>query len=98
MALETVPAVDVGRADRHSAVRAPARFGLLVNDGHGREEGDGPGERGGPGDRGGPGERGGADLGGRAWSDRDECVARLFDEHYRGLCRLAGLLLGDSAA
>jgi len=25
-------------------------------------------------------------------------VARLFDEHYRGLCRLAGLLLGDSAA
>jgi RNA polymerase sigma-70 factor (sigma-E family) len=32
------------------------------------------------------------------WGDRDECVARLFDEHYRGLCRLAGLLLNDSAA
>jgi RNA polymerase sigma-70 factor (sigma-E family) len=31
-------------------------------------------------------------------SERDEVVARLFDEHYRGLCRLAGLLLGDSAA
>ena len=30
--------------------------------------------------------------------ERDEIVARLFDEHYRGLCRLAGLLLGDSAA
>ena len=34
----------------------------------------------------------------RISSDRDQCVARLFDEHYRGLCRLAGLLLGDSAA
>jgi RNA polymerase sigma-70 factor (sigma-E family) len=32
-----------------------------------------------------------------SWSERDESVARLFDEHYRGLCRLAGLLLGDSA-
>lgn len=32
------------------------------------------------------------------WGDRDESVARLFDEHYRGLCRLAGLLLSDSAA
>lgn len=31
-------------------------------------------------------------------NERDEIVARLFDEHYRGLCRLAGLLLGDSAA
>ncbi|MGO9343361.1 MAG: SigE family RNA polymerase sigma factor [Acidimicrobiales bacterium] len=31
-------------------------------------------------------------------NERDETVARLFDEHYRGLCRLAGLLLGDSAA
>ncbi len=31
-------------------------------------------------------------------SERDEIVARLFDEHYRGLCRLASLLLGDSAA
>jgi RNA polymerase sigma-70 factor (sigma-E family) len=30
-------------------------------------------------------------------NERDECVARLFDEHYRGLCRLAGMLLGDSA-
>lgn len=30
--------------------------------------------------------------------ERDEIVARLFDEHYRGLCRLAGLLLSDSAA
>ena len=30
--------------------------------------------------------------------ERDEIVARLFDEHYRGLCRLAGLLLGDSAS
>ena len=29
--------------------------------------------------------------------ERDEIVTRLFDEHYRGLCRLAGLLLGDSA-
>jgi RNA polymerase sigma-70 factor (sigma-E family) len=32
-----------------------------------------------------------------SWNERDESVARLFDEHYRGLCRLAGLLLGDSA-
>jgi RNA polymerase sigma-70 factor (sigma-E family) len=31
-------------------------------------------------------------------SERDETLSRLFDEHYRGLCRLAGLLLGDSAA
>jgi RNA polymerase sigma-70 factor (sigma-E family) len=31
-------------------------------------------------------------------SDRDQMVSRLFDEHYRGLCRLAGLLLGDPAA
>ena len=31
-------------------------------------------------------------------NERDEAVSRLFDEHYRGLCRLAGLLLGDSAA
>jgi RNA polymerase sigma-70 factor (sigma-E family) len=30
--------------------------------------------------------------------ERDEWVSRLFDEHYKGLCRLAGLLLGDSAA
>src|ERR1700722_4800274 len=28
---------------------------------------------------------------------RDETISALFDEHYRGLCRLAGLLLGDSA-
>jgi RNA polymerase sigma-70 factor (sigma-E family) len=35
---------------------------------------------------------------GAARAERDETVARLFDEHYRGLCRLAGLLLGDSAA
>jgi RNA polymerase sigma-70 factor (sigma-E family) len=28
---------------------------------------------------------------------RDETITRLFDEHYKGLCRLAGLLLGDSA-
>jgi RNA polymerase sigma-70 factor (sigma-E family) len=33
----------------------------------------------------------------RSWNDRDECIAQLFDEHYRGLCRLAGILLGDSA-
>jgi RNA polymerase sigma-70 factor (sigma-E family) len=33
---------------------------------------------------------------GGPWSERDECVARLFDEHYRGLCRLAGILLSDS--
>jgi RNA polymerase sigma-70 factor (sigma-E family) len=33
-----------------------------------------------------------------AWGERDECIARLFDEHYKGLCRLAGLLLNDSAA
>jgi RNA polymerase sigma-70 factor (sigma-E family) len=32
-----------------------------------------------------------------SWNERDECVARLFDEHYRGLCRLAGILLGDNA-
>jgi len=29
---------------------------------------------------------------------RDERISRLFDEHYRGLCRLAGLVLGDSTA
>jgi RNA polymerase sigma-70 factor (sigma-E family) len=29
---------------------------------------------------------------------RDEQIVALFDEHYRGLCRLASLLLGDSAA
>lgn len=34
----------------------------------------------------------------RVPNERDEIVARLFDEHYRGLCRLAGLLLGDAAA
>lgn len=33
-----------------------------------------------------------------SWTQRDECIARLFDEHYRGLCRLAGVLLNDSAA
>ncbi|MFZ0667369.1 MAG: SigE family RNA polymerase sigma factor [Acidimicrobiales bacterium] len=32
-----------------------------------------------------------------AGKERDESITRLFDEHYRGLCRLAGLLLGDSA-
>jgi RNA polymerase sigma-70 factor (sigma-E family) len=32
-----------------------------------------------------------------AQSLRDETISSLFDEHYRGLCRLAGLLLGDSA-
>ena len=42
-------------------------------------------------------ERGDHD-GRNEWGDRDECVARLFDEHYRGLCRLAGLLLNDTAA
>lgn len=31
-------------------------------------------------------------------SGRDEQVATLFDEHYRGLCRLATLLLGDGDA
>ncbi len=30
--------------------------------------------------------------------DRDRLVAALFDEHYAGLCRLAGLLLGDASA
>lgn len=29
---------------------------------------------------------------------RDEQVAALFDQHYRGMCRLATLLLGDGAA
>lgn len=29
---------------------------------------------------------------------RDEQVAALFDEHYAGLCRLAGVLLGDPGA
>jgi RNA polymerase sigma-70 factor (sigma-E family) len=33
----------------------------------------------------------------RGTDERDEWVTRLFDEHYRGLCRLASLLLGDSA-
>jgi RNA polymerase sigma-70 factor (sigma-E family) len=32
-----------------------------------------------------------------AGNERDESITRLFDEHYRGLCRLAGLMLGDSA-
>jgi len=32
-----------------------------------------------------------------SWSQRDESIARLFDEHYRGLCRLAGVLLSDAA-
>jgi RNA polymerase sigma-70 factor (sigma-E family) len=41
----------------------------------------------------------GARVGGSgASAHRDECISRLFDEHYRGLCRLAGLLLNDSAA
>jgi RNA polymerase sigma-70 factor (sigma-E family) len=31
------------------------------------------------------------------WDQRDECIARLFDEHYRGLCRLARVLLNDAA-
>jgi RNA polymerase sigma-70 factor (sigma-E family) len=43
----------------------------------------------------GAGGRGGG--GSSAASERDESITRLFDEHYRGLCRLAGLLLGDSA-
>jgi RNA polymerase sigma-70 factor (sigma-E family) len=32
-----------------------------------------------------------------SWTQRDESIARLFDEHYRGLCRLAGVLLNDAA-
>lgn len=38
----------------------------------------------------------GATIDGRP--GRDDQVAALFDEHYRGLCRLAGLLLDDPAA
>lgn len=34
----------------------------------------------------------------RTSGDRDESITRLFDEHYNGLCRLAGLLLGDTAS
>lgn len=38
-----------------------------------------------------------AGIGRSALNERDASITRLFDEHYRGLCRLAGLLLGDSA-
>jgi RNA polymerase sigma-70 factor (sigma-E family) len=87
MALETGPAIDVGRyAGELAGVREPFRFELLVTEGSGSQSEDD--ELGGPADR--------SDR--RAWNNRDECVSRLFDEHYRGLCRLAGLLLNDSAA
>jgi RNA polymerase sigma-70 factor (sigma-E family) len=83
MALEATPA----EASRAEASRAdasrPIRFELLVRDGS--SEHDERDER--------------QEPEGQAHRiERDECLARLFDEHYKGLCRLAGLLLGDSAA
>jgi RNA polymerase sigma-70 factor (sigma-E family) len=87
MALETVPAIDVGRcAGELAGVREPFRFELLVTEGSGSQSEDE--ELADRTDR--------SDQ--RTWNNRDECVARLFDEHYRGLCRLAALLLNDSAA